>query len=62
MSFVCLVGLPVASCLKFPASFLVVSLTGLVLVGVVSWGCFFGVGSVGVFVGCWGGWGWMGVC
>ena len=38
VSFVCLVGLPVASCLKFPASFLVVSLTGLVLVGVESWG------------------------
>ena len=44
-----LVGLPVASCLKFPASFLVV--------GVESWGWFFGlvrlvflldVGAVGV--------------
>ena len=43
LSFVSLVGFPVANCLKLPASFLVVSLTGLVFVGVESWGWFFGL-------------------
>ena len=42
-SFVCLVGFRVANCLKLPANFLVVSLTGLVFVGVESWGWFFGL-------------------
>ena len=51
LSFVCLVGLPVANCLKLPVSFLVVSLTGLVFVGVESWGWFFGLVRL-VFLWC----------